>query len=89
MKINDSQRMNSLPPYRSAAPSASGRSVYGGKGARDDIRISSEAKELLELQRMEQANRAQHIEELKSSVREGTYQVSAERVAEKLWPFLK
>lgn len=89
MKINDSQRIGSLPSYRSASPSASGRSASGGKGTRDDIRISPEAKELLELQRMEQASRAQRVEELKSSVQAGTYHVSAEQVAEKLWPFLK
>jgi len=39
-------------------------------------------------QRSEEPNRAQRIEDLKHEVRTGTYSVDANKLAEKLLPFL-
>ncbi|MNL85053.1 Anti-sigma-28 factor, FlgM [compost metagenome] len=57
---------------------------------KDQVEISSEAKELQEatgaVQTEEQVRR---IEELKNSVSAGTYHVDARQLAEKLFPYFK
>ncbi|RAV03110.1 flagellar biosynthesis anti-sigma factor FlgM [Paenibacillus sp. YN15] len=81
MKINEPSRIGNVNPYRknmSVAPTSS-----DVKKRTDEVQISSEAKELLNVQN------SKKLEELKQAVSTGTYHVEAGKIAEKLWPFLK
>jgi len=90
MKINESQRLSSLQAYRAGIQAKEAKSSSGSKGAaKDDVRISPEAKGLLEAQRLSASDREEKLEALKASVQSGTYRISAEQVAEKLYPYLK
>jgi negative regulator of flagellin synthesis FlgM len=86
MKINDTQRVGSVNPYKRAA----GTSPIGGSGKtgkKDEVQISSEAMELLGTGQTEEQQK--RIEDLKNSVSTGTYHVDAKKIAEKLLPYLK
>ncbi|MNU10776.1 Anti-sigma-28 factor, FlgM [compost metagenome] len=54
------------------------------KGKKDEVQISAEAKEMLS-----SVQNSDKIEELKEAVSNGTYQVDARKLAEKIWPFVK
>ena len=56
---------------------------------KDQVQISSEAKEMLSTSKMEHAERSRHIQHLKQSVASGTYYVDSGKLAEKLLPFFK
>jgi negative regulator of flagellin synthesis FlgM len=86
MKINDTQRVGALNPYKSAQGTKSVGGT-GRKGKVDEVRISPEAKELLGAQNSEEHRK--RIEDLKQSVSTGTYRVEAGKIAEKLLPYLK
>ena len=88
MRINEPQGLSRILAYRSGT--ATGKRVSGkGDPQKDLVRISAEAKELLEVQRNRSAERSERVDSLKRQVQTGTYYVEAERVAEKLLPFLK
>ena len=88
MRIDEPHRLSRILSYRSGA--AQGERVPGGsKPQKDVVRISAEAKELLEAQRSHSAERAERVASLKRQVRTGTYFVRADLVAEKMLPFLK
>lgn len=90
MKINESGRLSSIQAYRSQSHAANSKQAAGLKGAaKDNVKISDEAMKMLETQRANASDRSERIEQLKQEVQSGTYQVSAEKLAEKLWPFLK
>ncbi|MCI3921333.1 flagellar biosynthesis anti-sigma factor FlgM [Paenibacillus sp. TRM 82003] len=89
MKINETGRISSIQAYNKGASSKDAKSLGGKGAAKDDVRISPEAMELLEAQRSNAGQRSERIEELKASVQSGTYSVSADKVAEKLLPYLK
>lgn len=89
MKINESGRLSSLQAYRAGAQSKEMKTQAGKGMQKDNVRISPEAKQLLEAQRTGESSRTERIEELKQSVQAGTYRVSAEKLAEKLLPYLK
>jgi negative regulator of flagellin synthesis FlgM len=90
MKINETGRLFSIQAYRNQAQAAKeAQQVTKSKQARDNVKISEEAKKLLETQRAQANDRTERIEQLKKQVQSGTYKVSAEKLAEKLWPFLK
>lgn len=84
MKIYETNRIGSLHAYR-APENASSKSVGKKTGARDEVHISAEAKELLGA---DQA-RIEQIRQLKRSIEEGTYHVDAMKIAEKLLPYLR
>ena len=87
MKINEIQRIGAINQYRNQHSKA-GQSE--GKGKRDEVHISSEAQQLLDAQAQAAAEeRGQRIEELKQSVSSGSYYVEANKIAEKLLPYLK
>jgi negative regulator of flagellin synthesis FlgM len=86
MKINDTQRIGSINPYKRS----NDHKAVGGsdkKGKKDEVQISQEAKELLGAQGTEEQRK--RIEELKRSVAAGTYHVDARKIAEKLYPYIK
>lgn len=90
MKINEPQRLSSMQAYRAGIQSKETKASLSGKGElKDNVRISPEAMELLEAQRMSGSNRTEQIEVLKQSVQTGTYRVNPEQLAEKLLPYLK
>lgn len=82
MKINDTSRVGGVNPYRKANEVKSADQV-AKKSRRDEVQISSEAKELLS-----QVQNSGRVEELKQAVQSGTYQVDSRKVAEKLLPYL-
>lgn len=87
MKINDTQRIGAYRTYQQQNDTRT--SETANKRRKDEVQFSAEAMELLGAQRAEDPNRAKRIEELKNVVTSGTYSVDAEKLAEKLLPFVK
>ncbi|WP_373230782.1 flagellar biosynthesis anti-sigma factor FlgM [Cohnella sp.] len=89
MKINDSQRIGAYRTYQQNNDARTNQA--SGKRRKDEVQFSAEAMELLGAQRAitEDPNRAQRIESLKNEVSSGTYTVDAEKLAEKLLPFVQ
>ncbi|WP_438447389.1 flagellar biosynthesis anti-sigma factor FlgM [Gorillibacterium sp. sgz5001074] len=83
MKINDSSRVGRVNPYRKSAEAQAASSDVK-KSRKDEVQISTEAKEMLSSL---QGNKK--LDELKQSVSTGTYHVDAQKIAEKLWPYMK
>lgn len=83
MKINEPSRVGGINPYRKSA----GQSLQAAdmkKSKKDEVQISTEAKEMLD-----NAKAPEKLEQLKQAVSTGTYHVDAQKIAEKLWPFIK
>jgi negative regulator of flagellin synthesis FlgM len=90
MKINDSGRIGSVNPYKRSVEALHAGQVSKKDKAKDEVKISAEAKELLGTQSPARSEeKTLHLEELKRSVASGTYHVDAGKVAEKLLPYLK
>lgn len=87
MKINESQRIGAVNPYQKHNDQQT--STAGRKRKTDEVQISAEAQEMLSSSRVNGADRAKLINELKQSVSSGTYHVEAGKIAEKMLPFLK
>lgn len=83
LKINELNRMGAVQQYRKQ--SAAVPSGPAGKGKKDELHISTAAKELL----TGDPQAVNRIEELKQSVQNGTYHVDAYQLAEKLLPYLR
>ncbi|MDF2925417.1 MAG: anti-sigma-28 factor, FlgM family [Paenibacillaceae bacterium] len=83
MKINDTSRIGGVNPYRKSVGNAAAASEVK-KGKKDEVQISNEAKEMASSVR-----NPEKLEQLKQAVATGTYHVDGQKVAEKLWPFLK
>jgi negative regulator of flagellin synthesis FlgM len=90
MKINDSQRIGNVNPYKKASDAIS-TSASGKKDRpKDQVEISSEAIQLLGIQGAARSEeQIQRLDELRGSVSSGTYQVDAKKIAEKLLPYIK
>jgi negative regulator of flagellin synthesis FlgM len=87
LKINDIHRAGRINAY--ANSSGAGPHVVGKKPRqKDELVISSEAKELLQAT-AGSAARSEKIAELKRAVSAGTYHVDAREIADKLFPYLK
>jgi negative regulator of flagellin synthesis FlgM len=84
VKINETGRVGAIQSYKRSGESRAGETSGKKSGRRDEVQISSEAKEL---QGSSGASR-QKINELKQAVSAGTYHVDAMKVAEKLLPYL-
>jgi negative regulator of flagellin synthesis FlgM len=89
MKINGIYSAGGPNPYNRNQETRSNNSKAAKENQRDEVRISSEAQELLEAQAGSDSSRLQKIQELKQSVSTGTYHVEANQIAEKLFPYLK
>lgn len=89
MKINETGRAGAINNYQRQLDSQ--RKDTDSKARRkDELSISEEAKELHKAQEEGMdTERAKRIEELKSQVSAGTYQVDAKKLAEKLVPYFK
>jgi len=88
MKINDTQRIGTYRTYQQSMEQRVGNS--SGQRRKDEVKFSSEAMELLGARKgVDEADRAQRIEQLKSEVTAGTYRVPDYALAEKLLPFVR
>jgi negative regulator of flagellin synthesis FlgM len=84
MKINETQRTGSVQSYRKNSDSKHTNTTGKKHNAKDEVVISSEAKEL----QGSHVSRKK-VDELKNSVATGTYNVESGKIAEKLLPYLK
>lgn len=87
MNINNIQRTNSVNPYRNNQDNISENAKGKKTNQKDELHISSEAKELHGAQNSNAHN--QKVQELKDAVSSGTYHVESNKIAEKLWPYFK
>lgn len=91
MKINETGRIGSINSYQRQLDNQ--RQLTDKKTKRkDEVSISTAAQELLQAQASEKASdpaRIQRIQELKAQVASGTYQVDADKLADKLAPYFK
>jgi negative regulator of flagellin synthesis FlgM len=87
MKINDINRAGSINSYRNQSQSGKGIAPHNKGNAKDEVYISEAAKQLLGSQAVDPA-RAERVADLKNEVSTGTYYVDANKVAEKLLPYL-
>lgn len=88
MKINDSNRINGVSKVyqvQNEYRKGDSRKVR----TKDEVQISQAAQKMLNNSRAEQSERTAYINQLKESVRTGTYHVEAGKIAEKLLPYLK
>ncbi|WP_172196382.1 flagellar biosynthesis anti-sigma factor FlgM [Saccharibacillus qingshengii] len=88
MKINDTARIGALNPYQRTSETQ--RTEETKKSARkDEVTISTEAMEMLHAaNKPADSERAARIQDLKQQVAAGTYSVDANKIAEKLLPYL-
>ncbi|PWW08360.1 FlgM family anti-sigma-28 factor [Paenibacillus cellulosilyticus] len=89
MKINETQRLGAINPYRNKSDVRAAQTNSTQK--RDNLQISSEAMEMLQSQNVEgtkSPERQRQLDELKDQVSTGTYEVEAGKLAEKLLPYL-
>lgn len=88
MKINESQRIALFNHYHTTYDART-RSASGGS-RKDEVQISEEAKELLGAQgNLKEIDRAKRIEALKHEVSTGIYRVEADKLVEKILPFIR
>lgn len=88
MKINDTQRIATYRSYQQTMDQRVGKSA--GHRRKDEVNFSAEAMELLSARKgIDQAERAQRIEQLKVEVSSGTYRVPDQLLAESLLPFVR
>ena len=85
MKINGTNPLGSVNPYKKNQESQATAFVGKKEKLKDQVEISDEAKELSGIQSPEHAEK---LSALKKSVSSGTYVVDARSLAEKLFPFL-
>lgn len=88
MKINESGRVNAVQNYRKAQ-GIDGANAVGKKNRKDEVVISSQAKELLEAQASNQVEMSERLQRIKASIEDGTYTIDAHKLADKLYPYLK
>lgn len=87
MKINETNRIGAANLYQKQNDIRNTDSRITKK--KDEVQISAAAKEMLSTSKLNGAERAQYIADLKHSVTTGTYNVKAEQIAEKLLPYFK
>lgn len=90
MKINENKRIGALNPYNKSNENRSAGIVGKKDKPKDQLEISSEAKELLSTSGTTRTpEHLSRLEELRDSVNSGTYHVDAKKIAEKLLPYIK
>lgn len=89
MKINETGRVGAVQSYQRNMET--NRQEQQNKPRRkDEVSISTEAMEMLQAQeRAGDPARLQKIQSLKEQVSSGTYNVDADKLAEKLLPYFK
>ncbi|MCP1310462.1 flagellar biosynthesis anti-sigma factor FlgM [Paenibacillus tyrfis] len=87
MKINGTNQVGAVNQYKKNQEAQQAFAAGKKQKQKDQVEISSEAKELLGTEAAGASR--EKLEELKQSVRSGTYAVDARKLAEKIFPFLK
>lgn len=87
MKISHTNRIGAVNSYQKQHEHRTGGTANSKK--KDEVQISAEAQELLSTSRLNEAERAGRVEQLKESVSTGSYYVDAGEIADKLLPYLK
>lgn len=85
MKINGTNRVGAVNQYKKNQETNQAASAGKTSKKKDQVEISSEAKELLGTQ----GTSPEKLAELKESVSSGNYRIDARTLAEKIFPFLK
>ena len=89
MKINESGRVGAVQSYQRNLETHRQEDTKKSQ-RKDEVAISAEAMEMLQAQgRTQETDRAKRIQELKAQVAAGTYQVDADKLADKLLPHFK
>ncbi|PZE19364.1 flagellar biosynthesis anti-sigma factor FlgM [Paenibacillus xerothermodurans] len=89
MKINGTNPIGATNPYKKSLDTMPNSAAGKTGKKKDQVEISEEAKELLNSHNLTATEqRRQKIDELRSAVASGTYNVDARRIAEKLLPFI-
>lgn len=88
MKINESGRLNGINSYQRNIESREMQPI-DKKRRKDEVSISMKAIELNAQSKVSDPERAEKIQRLKEEVSSGTYQVPAERLADKLLPYFQ
>ncbi|TDF93512.1 flagellar biosynthesis anti-sigma factor FlgM [Paenibacillus piri] len=90
MKIDGTNRVGAVNKYQKTHDSFTATSSGKAGKKKDQVEISTEAKELLGSHSPASADHSrEQIDALKSSVAAGTYKVDARILAEKLLPFIR
>jgi negative regulator of flagellin synthesis FlgM len=90
MKINGTNRVGVVNQYQKTHDALTNTSAGKAGKKKDQVEISTEAKELLGSQNPAAVETSKEkIKELKSSIADGTYKIDARLLADKLFPFIK
>lgn len=84
MKINDIGRINAVNAYQKTNRV---KSTNKTEQKRDDLQISKAAQEMLKVQKVDvlnAADRAEKVKSIKAQIENGTYNVDAKDIAEKM-----
>ena len=84
MKINDIGRINAVNAYQKANKV---KATNKTEQKRDELQISKAAQQMLKIQKSDVLNptaRSEKVENIKAQIEDGTYQVDAKAVAEKM-----
>ncbi|MDO3412086.1 flagellar biosynthesis anti-sigma factor FlgM [Saccharibacillus sp. CPCC 101409] len=89
MKINDTSRIGAVNPYQRTNEAQRTQETKKPEARKDEVTISPEAMQMLQAaNKTTDTDRTARIQELKQQVASGTYSVDANKIAEKLLPFL-
>ncbi|MCM3493483.1 flagellar biosynthesis anti-sigma factor FlgM [Paenibacillus sp. FSL K6-1566] len=89
MKINESGRVNGVNSYQRNIESRELQHIDKNKRKKDEVSISPEAMELSAQSKVQDPERAEKIQRLKEAVSNGTYEVPADRLVDKLLPYFQ
>ncbi|CAM3698458.1 MULTISPECIES: flagellar biosynthesis anti-sigma factor FlgM [Paenibacillus] len=89
MKINESGRVNGVNSYQRNIESRELQHIDKNKRKKDEVSISPEAMELSAQSKVQDPERAEKIQRLKEAVSNGTYEVPADRLVNKLLPYFQ
>ncbi|EHB54690.1 flagellar biosynthesis anti-sigma factor FlgM [Paenibacillus lactis] len=89
MKINESGRVNGVNSYQRNIESRELQHIDKKKRKKDEVSISPEAMELSAQSKVQDPERAKKIQRLKEAVSNGTYEVPADRLVDKLLPYFQ
>ncbi len=88
MRIDDVNRAGGIQPTKKTNPYKTENNEVRRSSSRDEVQISSEAQALMNAQSQGVGATDERLAELKKAVMNGTYQVDAQQLAEKILPFL-
>lgn len=89
MKIQGNQRMNGINPYQKLNPPIQDKTKSTPSLGKDEVQISTEAKELLQSSKSDGTSREARVQEIKAQVEAGTYRVDSDKIAEKMYGQIK